>query len=253
MTLIGFTLLLTVFTAVHAWQNAPTQQLVLSTPAAPVAAPPRTLRRGLVVLAALVAVVVGQAVPLIVAGLVYRLWVVLAKRRQAQARQHAISAQLAETIDLFAVALASGHNLASATEQVGRWSQGELGDQVRACLRQAEQGLSLADAFEQLPTQLGNDLRPLAAALVAHERYGAPISATLTRLADDVRVARRRRGEMTARQLPVVMLFPLVTCILPAFVLLTVVPVMADSLSSFQLFASLYVALPHTRLPPLTL
>ena len=46
---------------------------------------------------------------------------------------------------------------------------------------------------------------------------------------------RRRRAEVAARKLPVKLLFPLVLCILPAFALLTVVPVIVSSLRALEL------------------
>ena len=46
----------------------------------------------------------------------------------------------------------------------------------------------------------------------------------LARLADEERAALRRRAETHARRVPVKLLFPLVFLVLPAFVLLTVVP-----------------------------
>ena len=159
----------------------------------------------------------------------------MAKRRQAQAAERAVRAQLAETIDLFAVAFASGHNLVSATEQVARWAHGDLGQAIRRCLHQAERSRSLVDALEELPSQLGTDVRPLVAALAAHARFGAPIAPTLVRLADDSRTSQRRAAETAARRLPVMMLFPLVICVLPAFVLVTVVPVVAEAISGLDL------------------
>ncbi len=41
----------------------------------------------------------------------------------------------------------------------------------------------------------------------------------------------RRRAEARARTVPVRLLFPLVFCVLPAFVLLTVVPVLLDGIA----------------------
>ena len=68
------------------------------------------------------------------------------------------------------------------------------------------------------------------AALVGSIRYGAPIGPALDLVAADLRLRARRRAEVRARRVPVRMLFPLVTCILPAFVLLSVVPMVAASL-----------------------
>jgi pilus assembly protein TadC len=50
-----------------------------------------------------------------------------------------------------------------------------------------------------------------------------------------VRDERRRAGERAARRLSVTLLFPLVLCILPAFVLLGLVPLLASSLRDLQL------------------
>ncbi|MBA3267134.1 MAG: type II secretion system F family protein, partial [Acidimicrobiia bacterium] len=85
-----------------------------------------------------------------------------------------------------------------------------------------------------LPSRTGEAVRPLVAALVASERYGAPLVASLERLADEVRRDRRRRAEEAARKVPVKLLFPLVTCTLPAFGLLTVAPLIASAVRSLR-------------------
>jgi tight adherence protein C len=57
----------------------------------------------------------------------------------------------------------------------------------------------------------------------------------LTVLAAEVRAERRRRAEAAARRVPVKLLFPLVLCVLPAFGLLTVVPLLAGAATSLHL------------------
>ena len=147
-----------------------------------------------------------------------------------------LSASLAEAIDLFAVALHSGHNVPNATRQVADWADGAVGDGLRWCCQQVDRGHRLTDALESLPERLGSPVvRPFAAALIAHERHGAPIGQALTLLAADARADRRRQAEAAARKLPIALLFPLVLCILPALVLLTVVPVVAEALTSFTI------------------
>ena len=79
------------------------------------------------------------------------------------------------------------------------------------------------------------DRLPLASALRGAARYGAPLGASLERVAVDARILRRRRAEEDARRLPVQLLFPLVLCVLPAFGLLAVVPLLLASLRSLQL------------------
>ena len=46
---------------------------------------------------------------------------------------------------------------------------------------------------------------------------------------------RRVAAEEAARRIPVTMLFPLVMCVLPAFALLTVVPILAATLGDLRL------------------
>jgi len=73
-------------------------------------------------------------------------------------------------------------------------------------------------------------LRPLADALATSARLGAPATLLLERLAGDVRADLRRRAEARARTIPVRLCFPLVACVLPAFALLTVAPVVFGGL-----------------------
>jgi tight adherence protein C len=68
--------------------------------------------------------------------------------------------------------------------------------------------------------------------LVRTERLGSSLADEMSRLAADVRESRRARATERARAAPVKMLFPLVFLILPAFLLLTVVPVLLTTVRS---------------------
>ena len=72
--------------------------------------------------------------------------------------------------------------------------------------------------------------RPLADALRTSARLGSPAAPALARLAAEVRADLRRRAEARARTVPVRLCFPLVACVLPAFALLTVAPVVLGGL-----------------------
>ena len=78
-------------------------------------------------------------------------------------------------------------------------------------------------------------LRPLADALRTSARLGTPAAPALARLATEVRADVRRRAEARARTVPVRLCFPLVLCVLPAFALLTVVPVVLSGLRTLSL------------------
>lgn len=178
--------------------------------------------------------------PLIGLVVAFSWWVasMMARRRRTQRRDDAIADGLADVIDLFAVGLLSGRNITATTRDVSLWIDGELGEQFRRCGERVDRGRTIADALEDLAAETGPPIRPLVAALVASERYGAPITHGLSQLAADSRADRHRRAEAAARRLPVVLLFPLVVCVLPAFLLVTVIPVVIDTLSAFDSLGS---------------
>ncbi len=70
---------------------------------------------------------------------------------------------------------------------------------------------------------------PLANAIISSERSGSPLDDLLDHQGIEARAALRRSAEERARRLPIVLLLPTVTCVLPAFVLVTVVPVVVGA------------------------
>ncbi len=106
---------------------------------------------------------------------------------------------------------------------------------LAAVHRRVTHGERLTDALPELLSALGESMRPLVSALVSAERDGAPLRLPLERAAEVARDVRRRRAEESARRVPVQLLFPLVACVLPAFALLTVVPLLAGTLQTLSL------------------
>lgn len=155
--------------------------------------------------------------------------------RVARRRLDAVRSELPDVVDLLRLAVGAGYTVRMAVAGVGRRGRGVLGAELRRVSQEAAMGRRLADALDDLPARAGEPVRPLTAALVASERYGAPLGAGLERLADEVRRDRRRRAEEAARRVPVKLLFPLVTCTLPAFALLTVAPLIASAVKSLRL------------------
>lgn len=112
---------------------------------------------------------------------------------------------------------------------------GPAGVELRAAERRIRHGERTADALELVARDLGEPVRPLVTVLCASERYGTPLVPALEQLAREARTERRRRAEEAARRVPVKLLFPLVLCTLPAFALLTVVPLLIGSFDSLRL------------------
>lgn len=143
-------------------------------------------------------------------------------RRQEMAE---LERDLPVTVDLLRLAVTAGHSLHTAVAAVGRAGTGPASRALSGAVQRHERGARLVDALEELPARHGTALRPLTTTLCVAASSGAPLAPALQRLADAERRRLRRRTEERVRRLPVLLLGPLVGLILPAFVLLAIVPV----------------------------
>ena len=159
----------------------------------------------------------------------------LARRRSARRHRDEIASALPDVCDLLLLATGAGLTLPLAIPLVATCSAGAVADALARTADTSARGTRLADALAGLPAELGDTARPLAGALVDHERYGTPLVPALERVAHELQLERRRRAERSARRVPVQLLFPLVLCTLPAFALLTIVPLLAGSLGGLRL------------------
>jgi Flp pilus assembly protein TadB len=149
-------------------------------------------------------------------------------RRRRRLDAHALVADLPFVVELFRIALGGGLSVHQAVPVVAERAPARLRGALDAVVERERLGVALADALGEL-AEVAPALRPLTMSLVAAERDGLPVGPSLERAAGEARMAHRRHAEEAARRLPVQLLFPLVGCVLPAFALLTVVPVLAAS------------------------
>lgn len=158
------------------------------------------------------------------------------RQGRARARRHgALDRELPEVIDLLHLGALAGLTVPLVVEAVGRHGRGSMCAALAHAARAAQAGAPLADELEALVVELGPSTRPVVTALVDSSRYGSALGPSLERLSVEARASARRRAEVAARSLPVRLLFPLTVCVLPAFMLLTVVPLLADGLASLDL------------------
>jgi tight adherence protein C len=154
----------------------------------------------------------------------------LVGRRHARLANRALERELPVALDLLGVAVGAGCTPYLAVEVAGRWAPPVVAASLEAVLTKCSLGASFEAALDDI-AQTVPRLEPLRDALLASDRLGAPVGDALARLAAEERAALRRRAEAHARKVPVQLLFPLVFLVLPAFVLLTVVPGLAAGLS----------------------
>lgn len=156
------------------------------------------------------------------------------KLRQKKAAKQALVSELPEVVDLLVLAVSAGMNVPMAIDVAARRGNGAIATALGKVTQSVTLGDSLPDRLVALADDLGEEVRPLMATLAGALREGTSVMASLERLSGQVRLERRRDGEERARKLPVKLLFPLVVCVLPAFGLLSVVPLLVTGLKGLS-------------------
>jgi len=100
--------------------------------------------------------------------------------------------------------------------------------------RRVQVGERLAEALDALVKTLGTRALGFVATVGLAERTGLAVGPMIDRIGDDARQHRRRRAEISARELPVKLSLPLVLCTLPSFVLVAIAPLLIGALSSLR-------------------
>ena len=139
-----------------------------------------------------------------------------------------------EVVELIRLAVTSGLTPYLALVEVAPLAPSPFDEELTVVLGDVRRGHRLADALAAMVERVGASARPLCAALVATERYGISLLPALDGAAVELRRARRVAIEARARRLPVLLSFPLVCCVLPAFALLALAPVVAGAVQALH-------------------
>ena len=184
--------------------------------------------------AACVAVLVDivAAVVVLVAALI-----ALEARRRARLSEQTrlVERVLPEVIDLLVLVIGAGRSTSAALRDIGPRVPEPFRSELTGIARRMDAGEPFADSVRRLRDRLGPSVASVVYAITAAEIDGAPLQPALERAADEAHRRRRVRAEEAARRVPIMMLFPLVFCILPAFCLLTVVPILTGTVTDLRL------------------
>ena len=138
---------------------------------------------------------------------------------------------LASLIDAVVVGLDSGmtfeqalRSLVDRAPAVGRLPE------ARRLLADLALGQGTRRAFAAFGAA-GHAEERVAALIASSTRFGSPLADMLVIQADALREADRRRAEAAARRLPVLMLFPLTFCVLPALLIVFLGPPLLSLMS----------------------
>lgn len=126
-----------------------------------------------------------------------------------------------EALELVALALAGGGSLVSAVTCVSHVLPGAPGEQLAGVAARLHEGVPVEHAWQDA----GDRWTPAVRSLRLAEVAGVPPGEALTRAAGDMRRDAVSRVEVGAARLGVRLVLPLGLAYLPAFVCITVVPV----------------------------
>ena len=159
----------------------------------------------------------------------------LALARLARRALAAADREIPVLLDLLAVATSAGLPPQLAFRRAVEAATGPLADELHSVLDASDLGARWRDELIVVGDRLAlPDLQRLLGALARTDSLGSSLAEEVGHLASDVREVRRAAATQRARTAPVKMLFPLVFLVLPAFLLLTVVPVLLTTVRSID-------------------
>jgi Flp pilus assembly protein TadB len=141
-------------------------------------------------------------------------------------RRTELARQAPVAVDLLAACLASGASVESSLAATARAVPGAAGDVLATATAALRLGADPLDVWREVGAL--PELAGLARAAARSAGTGAPLTALLPRVADDLRAGRRADAEAGVRTAAVRLTAPLGLAFLPAFVALGVVPVVAS-------------------------
>lgn len=137
---------------------------------------------------------------------------------QGQARASPL--EVAAAIDLIMLSLAGGGGVVEAVEGVAKVAPSPLSQRLATVVAAVRWGLP----WEQAWALAGKEWRRVGAAFALAEEIGIAPTAPLARASADLRTGAQQEANVAAARLGVRLVMPLGLTFLPAFVLLTVVP-----------------------------
>jgi len=138
-------------------------------------------------------------------------------------------------LDRLSTCLLAGMSVERALRVITPSTEGPLGAALADGLAALDIGMTRAQAYQRIAERAGIDeVRSLMAALIRAERFGASLADTLVAQARELRSRARAAAEAEARTAPVKLIFPLVFCFLPAFVLLTIAPIAISAIRTLS-------------------
>lgn len=177
----------------------------------------------------------GPAAP--VAGLVVAVvaWVVIGRMEPPAVRRsrELVRRDLPHVVGLFAATLRAGGAPADGVAVVCEALPGPAAERLSGIVARLELGVDPVQVWESLAED--PELGPLGRTLARAQSSGGSVVRSVERLGDELALRARADVEERARAVGVKAAVPLGLCLLPAFVLVGIVPLVAALLASLQI------------------
>lgn len=177
----------------------------------------------------------GRAGPFVGGAAALGAWVLIGRAEPPEVRRarEDVRRDLPHVVDLFASTLRSGAAPGDGVAVVCAALPGAAADRLSGVATRLALGMDPVQVWESLTDD--PELAPLGRTLARAQATGASVVPSVERLADDLGRLARADVEERARAVGVKAALPLGLCLLPAFILIGIVPLVAALLATLAL------------------
>lgn len=149
-------------------------------------------------------------------------------------REQQMQNALPDALDLMTISVEAGLGFDAAVSRVAKETSGPLAQELARLLQEMQIGVGRIEAMRAMAERTTmHDLKSFCLAMVQADTFGIPVARVLRVQSKEMRGKRRQRAEEKAQQVPVKILFPLIFFILPSFFVVTIGPVVLETMSVF--------------------
>ncbi|HUS21673.1 MAG TPA: type II secretion system F family protein [Aeromicrobium sp.] len=144
---------------------------------------------------------------------------------RAKERQKQMERDLPDILDQTVIALESGLSFEAALSRIADNGDGPLVEEFKRTLQDMRLGMSRRIAYQALSDRTSvMDVKRFCKQVMQAEEFGVSMSTVVRNRASDMRVKRRYRAEELAQKIPVKIIFPLATCLMPVLFIVILYP-----------------------------
>ena len=155
---------------------------------------------------------------------------------RVKSRQHAVSAEIPDALDLLAVSVEAGLGFDGAVQKLTEHMEGPLIEEFELALGGIRIGEGRSEALKKMSERSSSqEMASFVRAIIQADQLGISLGRILKVQAADTRLKRQLLAEEKAMKAPIKMLFPTVIFIFPAMFLVVLGPAFLN-LSSFFKF-----------------